>query len=154
MALLVNIIILLWARRLGGVPDMTPEFLLNSFLEAGKTRYKPLDHIFRNQMKNVDRHLIILSTEKTCIWNGIITRDNTLFLKGNGFEYDSLKESIVAIIELAEEWLKVGTLVICLDKGSCNLVNLIRSFFYFGFELVAPNTYNHSNEFILVGMEF
>ncbi|GET02336.1 ornithine decarboxylase antizyme 1 [Rhizophagus clarus] len=166
---LPNIIILPWARRPGGVPDIVPStdhrnhenwpdfFLLNSPRTT-------LEGIFRNKIKN-DRELIIISAkEKTPIWRGFTTidDDNTLFLRGNDFEhvssleYDSLKESLVAVIELAEESLKCDTIVICLDrndKNSCHLSTLIRCFFYLGFELVPPKTYNHSNEFILVGME-
>jgi len=135
---------------------MTPDFFLSPSIN-----FRNLEGIFRHPIKN-DRELIIISGQETTpTWSGIITIDNTLFLRGNGLEhvssleYDSLKESIVAVIELAEESLKCDTLVICLDrndKNSC-LSTLIRSFFYFGFELVPPNTYNHSKEFILVGME-
>lgn len=159
----LNIIILPWARRLGGVPDMTPDFLLNPSNPPSRN-LRNLEGIFCHPIKN-DRKLIIIPGQETTqsfpSWDGIITIDNTLFLRGNGLEhvssleYDSLKESIVAVIELAEELLKCDTLVICLDrndKNSC-LSTLIRSFFYFGFELVPPGTYNHSNEFILVGME-
>ncbi|GBB88454.1 hypothetical protein RclHR1_00150050 [Rhizophagus clarus] len=135
-----------------------PDFFL---LNSPRTT---LEGIFRNKIKN-DRELIIISAkEKTPIWRGFTTidDDNTLFLRGNDFEhvssleYDSLKESLVAVIELAEESLKCDTIVICLDrndKNSCHLSTLIRCFFYLGFELVPPKTYNHSNEFILVGME-
>jgi len=135
---------------------MTPEFsITSSYLpENGKSsKYKPLETVFRRKTEN-DRHLRIISPEeKTCIWDGIIM-DNTLFLRDNGLEHVSLKESIVALIELTEEYLQCNTLVICLDKNNPILSTLIRCLFYFGFELVSPDTYNHSNEFILVGMEF
>ncbi|RGB32052.1 ornithine decarboxylase antizyme-domain-containing protein [Rhizophagus diaphanus] len=135
------------------IQDTTPDLSFSS-----SRNLRNLEAIFDIAIKH-DRELIIIS-ESLPSWSGI-TMDNTLFLRGNGLEhissleYDSLKESIVAVIELAEELLKCDTLVICLDrndKNSC-LSTLIRSFFYFGFELVPPGTYNHSNEFILVGME-
>ncbi|EXX73325.1 hypothetical protein RhiirA5_349783 [Rhizophagus irregularis] len=152
---LLNIIILPWARRLGGVPDTTPDFLLNPSNPSRNLRN--LEGIFRHPIK-IDRELreliIIPEKDTTPTWSGII-KNNTLFLRVSSLEYDSLKESIVAVIELAEELLKCDTLVICLDRNDKNssLSTLIRSFFYFGFELVPPGTYNHSNEFILVGME-
>ncbi|PKY55686.1 hypothetical protein RhiirA4_410726, partial [Rhizophagus irregularis] len=137
----LNIIILPWARRLGGVPDTTPAFLLNPSNPS-------------NPSRNLRELIIIPEQDTTPTWSGII-KNNTLFLRVSSLEYDSLKESIVAVIELAEELLKCDTLVICLDRNDKNssLSTLIRSFFYFGFELVPPGTYNHSNEFILVGME-
>ncbi|CAB4391911.1 unnamed protein product [Rhizophagus irregularis] len=150
---LLNIIILPWARRLGGVPDTTPDFLLNPSNPSNPSRnLRNLEGIFRHPIK-IDRELIIIQ-DTTPTWSGII-KNNTLFLRVSSLEYDSLKESIVAVIELAEELLKCDTLVICLDRNDKNssLSTLIRSFFYFGFELVPPGTYNHSNEFILVGME-
>jgi len=143
---------------------MTPEFYgygvssqkLKS--EAGsKKDQKPsfTEHLFHRMPPNLDRHLIIISSQEKseCIWEGVIV-DETLFLRGNGLEHTDLKESFVAIIELAEQWLKCNTLVVCLDKKSPHLSTLIRSFFYVGFELVTPGTYNHnSGDFILVGME-
>ncbi|PKK74999.1 hypothetical protein RhiirC2_737617 [Rhizophagus irregularis] len=135
------------------IQDTTPDFLLNPSNPSNPSRnLRNLEGIFRHPIK-IDRELIIIQ-DTTPTWSGII-KNNTLFLRVSSLEYDSLKESIVAVIELAEELLKCDTLVICLDRNDKNssLSTLIRSFFYFGFELVPPGTYNHSNEFILVGME-
>ncbi|CAB4404935.1 unnamed protein product [Rhizophagus irregularis] len=137
------------------IQDTTPAFLLNPSNPSNPSRnLRNLEGIFRHPIK-IDRELIIIPEQDTTpTWSGII-KNNTLFLRVSSLEYDSLKESIVAVIELAEELLKCDTLVICLDRNDKNssLSTLIRSFFYFGFELVPPGTYNHSNEFILVGME-
>lgn len=75
------------------IQDMTPDFLLNP-----PRNLRNLEGIFRHPIKN-DRELIIISGQETTpTWSGIITIDNTLFLRGNGLEhvssleYDSLKE--------------------------------------------------------------
>ncbi|EXX73329.1 hypothetical protein RirG_061300 [Rhizophagus irregularis DAOM 197198w] len=89
---LLNIIILPWARRLGGVPDTTPDFLLNPSNPSRNLRN--LEGIFRHPIK-IDRELreliIIPEKDTTPTWSGII-KNNTLFLRVSSLEYDSLKE--------------------------------------------------------------
>lgn len=183
LALVSAIIILPWARRQGGVPDMTPEstefFLKPDFLVRDnggslatlgsplgsknkgsiKKNRKPsfFEQVFRGVTTNVDRYLTIISSHDKyeCVWEGFVM-DGTLFLRGNAMESVNLKkESIVAVIELAEECLKCHSLVVCFEKEkqSSNLSMITRIFLYIGFEIVAPGTFNHSNDFILVGME-
>ncbi|KAJ3289187.1 hypothetical protein HDU79_004246 [Rhizoclosmatium sp. JEL0117] len=100
-------------------------------------------------------------------WPGFLTDKKTLFIHvpvtasfssflqsaqagANGFGF---RESVVAVLELAEDVLGVQNLVVCLDKDREDLANLIRSFLFVGFELVHPSVYD-SNRFILVGSSF
>ncbi|KAF0492646.1 ornithine decarboxylase antizyme [Gigaspora margarita] len=161
---------------------MTPEFFLNldeqGFLTrdsgsfavlgslwwrtTGSDEYKSplkikkkssfIEQVFRGGAPaQIDSHLTIFSPQQhDCKWEGFVM-NSVLFLKGNGVV--ELKESIVAILELAEECLKCDSLVVCLDKKYPQLPTIIRSFLYVGFELVLPGTFSHSNDFLLVGME-
>ncbi|CAG8533092.1 13177_t:CDS:2, partial [Racocetra persica] len=189
------IIILPWVRRLGGVPDMTPEFFLNleeqgfltrdsgSITALGSLWWKgAIDddskNIYKNPVKkkqatfveqvfrgggapaSIDLYLTITSVQQVqqhdYKWEGFVmnSMNSVLFLKDNGLNVVELKESIVAVLELAEECLKCNSVVVCLDKKSPHLSTLIRGFLYVGFELVMPGTFNHnSNDFLLVGME-
>ncbi|KAG9306225.1 hypothetical protein G9A89_016129 [Geosiphon pyriformis] len=194
------IITLPWARRSGGVPDITSELLynttrdllalksgrfeerpgglsnrddvtesnginekiidsnksINSF-SADKTQIKFVDQVFRSGTPpaHIDTLLTIVSTQPKSeyAWEGFVM-NGTLFLKGNGLDNVDLRESIVAVLELAEECLKCRSLVVCLEKNDPQLANLIRTFMYIGFETCIPNIFDHDNErFMLVGME-
>ncbi|CAG8783497.1 2857_t:CDS:2 [Dentiscutata erythropus] len=140
-------------REPGGVPDMTPEFFLNLEEQGFLTRDSG-KQVFRGGAPHIDYFLTIVSVQQhDCKWEGFVM-NRVLFLKGHGLNVVELKESIVAILELAEECLKCNSLVVCLDKKCTHLSTLIRSFLYVGFELVLPGTFNHnSSDFLLVGME-
>ncbi|CAG8694375.1 5525_t:CDS:2, partial [Funneliformis mosseae] len=174
-------------KNLSNLDDMTPEstefFLKPDFLVRDnggslatlgsplgsknkgsiKKNRKPsfFEQVFRGVTTNVDRYITIISSHDECVWEGFVM-DGTLFLRGNAMEsvdlFNLKKESIVAVIELAEECLKCHSLVVCFDKYSSSSSNnhlsmVTRIFLYIGFEIVAPGTFNHSNDFILVGME-
>ncbi|CAG8527908.1 11151_t:CDS:2 [Ambispora leptoticha] len=169
----IAIITLPWARRQGGVPDMTPELLMNttqgllahksgSFmgssggLNLNSSNSSTKGELFRsNTPAPIDMILTIVSTQPKSeyAWKGFVMNE-TLFLKGSGLGDVDLRESIVAVLELAEECLKCCSLVVCLDKKDPQLTTLIRTFMYVGFESCDPRVFNHDTEkFMLVGME-
>ncbi|CAG8522901.1 152_t:CDS:2, partial [Scutellospora calospora] len=109
-----------WVGRLGGVPDMTPEFFLNmeeqDFLtrDSGsiavlgglwwrnsegrgkKFKEKPfIDQVFRGGAPGqVDLYLTILSAQQHDYkWEGFVM-NNVLFLKGDGLNVVEMKERI------------------------------------------------------------
>ncbi|CAI2171129.1 5040_t:CDS:2 [Funneliformis geosporum] len=145
---------------------LTPDFLVRdnggNFTTMGgsknrgpikKNRKSFVEH-FRGG--NVEKNLTIISAHDKyeCIWEGFVM-DGTLFLQGNAMEnFNFKKDSIVAVIELAEECLKCHSLIICVERQTSFLAALMRIFLYIGFELVAPGIFNHPNDYLLVGMEF
>ncbi|KAJ3068321.1 hypothetical protein HDU98_008485 [Podochytrium sp. JEL0797] len=108
--------------------------------------------------------------EEVMLWPGFLTDRKTMFIHvplsflqpvasaaaagsagGGGFGF---RESVVAVLELAEDVLGVQSLVVCLDKDREDLATLIRSFLFVGFELVHPSVYDATNKFVLVGSSF
>ncbi|KAI9340886.1 ornithine decarboxylase antizyme-domain-containing protein [Obelidium mucronatum] len=100
-------------------------------------------------------------------WPGFLTDKKTLFIHvpetasfstflqpaqgSGGFGF---RESVVAVLELAEDVLGVQSLVVCLDKERADLATLVRSFLFVGFELVHPSVYEAGSQYVLVGSSF
>ncbi|KAI8843355.1 ornithine decarboxylase antizyme-domain-containing protein [Chytriomyces cf. hyalinus JEL632] len=105
------------------------------------------------------------------VWSGFLTNQKTLFIQvpsGTSFSVGSVssfntaavghasssfgfRESVVSVLELAEDVLGVNSLVVCLDKDREDVAVLIRSLLFVGFELVHPSVYDTTNKFVLVG---
>jgi len=62
--------------------------------------------------------------------------ERTLFLFFENVEGTQLKHGLIALIELATECFNCDRLVICLDRKTDGLRNLIRDFGWVGFELI------------------
>ncbi|KAJ3219265.1 Ornithine decarboxylase antizyme 1 [Dinochytrium kinnereticum] len=92
-------------------------------------------------------------------WPAFISK-GTLFLKVPNSDCDlvtsgfGFKESVAAVLELAEEVLDCSNVVICLDKGRPDLAQILRAFLFVGFEIVHPSVYNFSSCYVLVGQSF
>lgn len=70
---------------------------------------------------------------RTMLWQ------NSLFVQvPEGLLPDGSKESFVALLEFAEETMKVGRVVIALNKQRKDRSTLVRTFMFFGFEPVVP----------------
>jgi len=52
---------------------------------------------------------------------------------------DGSKESLVTLLEYAEEKLKCNNVVICFDKKRSDRVSLLRVFNFFGFQMLPPH---------------
>ncbi|KAJ3381100.1 Mitochondrial inner membrane protease atp23 [Entophlyctis sp. JEL0112] len=89
-------------------------------------------------------------------WDGFLTDKKTLFIhvpnsssfgpfSGQSASF-GFRECVVAVLELAEDVLGVGNLVVCLDKDRDDLAVLVRAFLFVGFELVHPSVYNVTNK--------
>ncbi|KAJ3264801.1 hypothetical protein HDU77_007473 [Chytriomyces hyalinus] len=106
------------------------------------------------------------------VWSGFLTNQKTLFIQvpsGTSFSVGGVssfntaavghassssfgfRESVVSVLELAEDVLGVNSLVVCLDKDREDVAVLIRSLLFVGFELVHPSVYDTTNKFVLVG---
>ncbi|KAJ3416497.1 hypothetical protein HDV05_001234 [Chytridiales sp. JEL 0842] len=94
----------------------------------------------------------------TVTWSAFISA-KTLFIKvpesdtvtaANGFGF---KESIVAVLDLADDVLKCSNIVICLEKNRKDLASILRSFLFVGFEMVHPSVYNVGHKYVMVAQE-
>ncbi|KAF9227305.1 hypothetical protein BS17DRAFT_747693 [Gyrodon lividus] len=77
----------------------------------------------------------------------------TLYVDGKNAPAVSLRESIVALLDLADEQLQCSALVIVLDKSFNGLNELLHSLMYVGGNIVAKPPFQVNPAYILVGLE-
>ncbi|KAG7098884.1 hypothetical protein E1B28_000784 [Marasmius oreades] len=77
----------------------------------------------------------------------------TLYVDAKHAESISLRESIVALLDLADELLECSALVIVLERSSPMLGEFLHSFMYVGGTVVVKPPFPVDPAFVLVGME-
>ncbi|EJD03000.1 uncharacterized protein FOMMEDRAFT_123135 [Fomitiporia mediterranea MF3/22] len=77
----------------------------------------------------------------------------TLYIDGKDAENVKLRESIVALLDLADEHLECSALVIALERSSPALAGLLHSFLYVGATVVTRPPYPVDDAYVLVGIE-
>jgi len=97
------------------------------------------------------------------IWNGVILElppkqkggqcKRTLYVNGQGAENVQLRESIVALLDLADEHFGCSAFVIALDRSSPALADLLHSLMYVGGTVVTSPPFALNPSYVLVGME-
>lgn len=89
-------------------------------------------------------------------WDAFIYND-TLFLRSPtielGWTESEFRDSVVAVLELAEESTDCKRIVVAMEKSRADLNMIFRAFLYVGFEIVAPHIFNHDDRFLLVGYQ-
>jgi len=66
-------------------------------------------------------------------------RDGTLYMElAPGILPEGSRESLVTLLEYAEEKLKCKNVVVCFDKARTDRVSLLRVFSFFGFSMLPP----------------
>jgi len=80
-------------------------------------------------------------------------KPKTLYVDGKNAESVSLRESIVALLDLADEHLECSALVIALNKSSHALGELLHSLMYVGGTVVTKPPFQVDPAFLLVGLE-
>ncbi|KAL1920509.1 uncharacterized protein VTP21DRAFT_886 [Calcarisporiella thermophila] len=110
--------------------------------------------IFRERADEVDTILTIIPPQGQC-WTAFV-HSGVVFIRpplvGEWID-DEFKNTIVALLELAEEVLQCGRVVVCLEKKGEELKTLVHAFMYIGFQLVTPDIYGYNDRFILVGYD-
>lgn len=94
-------------------------------------------------------------------WEGFVldyqsqsqVQGKTLYICGNGAEKVELRESIVALLELAGERLECESFIIALDRKSSALETLIHSLLYVGFQPVTAPAFPVDPSYVLLGIE-
>jgi len=77
----------------------------------------------------------------------------TLFVDGKGANTAQLRESLVAMLDLADEHLSCKAVVISLDKSSPSLSGLVHSLMYAGGTFVTQPIFEVDPGYVLVGIE-
>ncbi|KAH7926703.1 hypothetical protein BV22DRAFT_1104119 [Leucogyrophana mollusca] len=80
-------------------------------------------------------------------------KSKTLYVDGKNAEAVSLRESIVALLDLADDQLQCSALVIALDKTSGALSELLHSLMYVGGNVVTKPPFQVDPAYLLVGLE-
>lgn len=90
-------------------------------------------------------------------WEGVVLdlpdEPKTFYVNGKGAEHVLLRESVVALLDLADEHLGCSALVIALDKSSPALGELLHSLMYVGGTVVSKPPFKLDPGFVLVGIE-
>ncbi|KAF9427726.1 hypothetical protein BGZ94_004297 [Podila epigama] len=102
----------------------------------------------------IDATLTITSNDlKMNTWCGFVS-DGVLYLRGDGWDDMDIRESVVAVLDLAEEQLGCSAVHLCLEKSNPNLAKLVRTLMYAGFEMVHPSVLvNADPKYLVLGME-
>jgi hypothetical protein len=77
----------------------------------------------------------------------------TLYVDGKSAQSVSLRESIVALLDLADESLQCSAIVIALDRSLPSLGDLLHSLMYVGGTVVTKAPFQVDSTFVLVGLE-
>ncbi|KAI0344548.1 hypothetical protein BDW22DRAFT_1472078 [Trametopsis cervina] len=80
-------------------------------------------------------------------------KPKTLYVDGKSAAHVNLRESIVALLDLADERLECSALVLALEKSSPLLSDLLHAFMYVGGTVVTAPPFPVDPAYVLVGME-
>jgi len=72
-------------------------------------------------------------------WDTTLLNQSLYLELAPGILPDGSKESLVTLLEYAEEKLKCKNVVICFDKANSDRVSLLRVFNFFGFQMLPPH---------------
>jgi len=121
------------------------EFLMNLFPRNG---LQALPHA---------QKVSISAPNMGAVFDGVVlelpNRPKTLYVDGKSAEAVDLRESIVALLDLADERLGCSALVIVLERASAKLSSLLHSLMYVGGTVVTKPVYQVDPAYVLVGLE-
>jgi len=91
------------------------------------------------------------------VFDGVILdcpgKPKTLYIDGKNAQHINLRESIVALLDLADEQLDCTALVIALEKSTEGLGSLLHSLMYVGGSVVTKPPFQVDPAYVLVGLE-
>jgi len=161
-----------WVRNPGGAPDVSS--VSKSYEQLA--RRLPIRHDFARSLlpalfdksgsPTLTEDDLVIATPKTSNWQEInvyqaytVKTPNggkSMFLhipsltEWHGLEF---RESLMALLDLAETILNCNQLIICLEKERQELASLVHAFMYVGFNIVSPPIANMNSGFVFLGYE-
>jgi len=100
---------------------------------------------------------IRINSQPDSAWEGFVLdlpgKPKTLYVNGNGAGQNMLRESVVALLDLADEHFNCSALVIALPRTTNGLDQLIHSLMYVGGQVVTHSPFKASSSYVLIGME-
>ncbi|XP_075993569.1 LOW QUALITY PROTEIN: ornithine decarboxylase antizyme 2a [Genypterus blacodes] len=79
-----------------------------------------------------------LSERRSAFWDTALSADRLFLEIPAGSLMEGSKEGLTALLEFAEEKLKVNYVFLCFDKNREDRLTIIKTFHYIGFEIVKP----------------
>jgi hypothetical protein len=103
------------------------------------------------------KSVVISAPNMDAIFDGVILelpgKPKALYVDGKSAQTVSLRESIVALLDLADECFQCSALVIALDRSSPALGDLLHSFMYVGGNVITKPAFQVDPAYLLVGLE-
>lgn len=79
-----------------------------------------------------------VSEVKAASWDAVLSSQNLCVEIPDGSLADGSKEGLLALLEFAEEKMKVDHVFICFRKGREDRAPLLKTFSFLGFDIVRP----------------
>ncbi|CAE6478974.1 unnamed protein product [Rhizoctonia solani] len=96
-------------------------------------------------------------TPEASTWDGVVLslpgQERTLYVIGRGAEALMLRESITALLDLADEYLECTAFVIALEKNTPGLGELVHALTYLSGQIVTKPPFVANPAYVLVGIE-
>ncbi|CAE7177338.1 unnamed protein product [Rhizoctonia solani] len=96
-------------------------------------------------------------TPEASTWDGVVLslpgQERTLYVIGRGAEALMLRESITALLDLADEYLECMAFVIALEKNTPGLGELVHALTYLSGQIVTKPPFVANPAYVLVGIE-
>lgn len=96
-------------------------------------------------------------TPEASTWDGVVLslpgQERTLYVIGRGAEALMLRESVTALLDLADEYLECTAFVIALEKNTPGLGELVHALTYLSGQIVTKPPFVANPAYVLVGIE-
>ncbi|KAL4073857.1 ornithine decarboxylase antizyme-domain-containing protein [Scleroderma citrinum] len=103
------------------------------------------------------KSVVVSSQNMGASFDGVVLdlpgKPKTLYVDGKNAPAVNFRESVVALLDLADEQLQCSALVIVLDKSSSGLGKVLHSLMYVGGSVVTKPAFQINPAYILVGLE-
>ncbi|KAG8734306.1 hypothetical protein FRC10_011765 [Ceratobasidium sp. 414] len=141
-------------------PPQTPETLpLNNDLTT-LTAFEVLAALFPNSaaaQAALPYAKALRITSQASTWDGVVLslpgQERTLYVIGRGAEALMLRESVTALLDLADEHLECTAFVIALEKNTPGLGELVHALTYLSGQIVTRPPFVANPSHVLVGIE-
>jgi len=139
-------------------PPSSPEAQGVRLLEQVNPALPFLQDLFPRRARAALRHATSVAiTQDDVTWDGVVLAlpgtPKTLYVNGRGAESVQLRESIVALLDLAGEHLDCEGFVIALEKKTPALAGLIHSLLYVSGTVVSKPPFDVDPKYVLVGID-
>jgi len=136
-------------------PPLTPENTVA--IPHPQKSFAFANSVFPEQSPTILKYAVPLQIISGSAWDAFVlslpNRPKTLYVDGQSAQLANLRESIVALLDLADEQLECSAVIIALPKTSEGLDDLIHSLMYVGGQIVTKPPFKASSAYLLIGLE-